>query len=505
MTDEHNDEDSEDLKQRKWFVIGVGGTGGNLVDSILLRKKYLNDWDDERIRIWNGGLQGVTALNTHRQELENSYYAKNHHDDPANDVARNHVLGPREESDDLEDVLGSRAYHLLERIGYQNGVGNAEPVGASIAEVEFQVEDDDLPVDLGTGLLDDYREEIQEAQSVMLLHSVIHGTGSGTTPVVAEKLKNDFISPGTTDSSPLYSCVVIPSERNGDYHRIEGSNGVNWDGSTSIRNALIGLGCLSQHTDVIIPFSNYELNHTAVSVGLDDSASWYFNDYVDENSALVAYLEALSMSSIPGNAGSDAVAVGNQFDITDPYGPLIDRNPCGFDPAERPASIIAPALGRLNRRNPETFDKVSLEQLLNVTFGVGKLGEFDESTCWGGVFLYYYPEQLNGIVRSTVEQSFLDIVKDDQFFALEDMERGINVDVGMGNHYFVQVKNIEDVHLWAGIWNPKIPPLDDFEEWMESALKIGNERADRVEDKKSDIQALLKQLGREPLRNQVNK
>lgn len=66
----------EDLFGRKWFMIGIGGAGNNILDSILMRRDTLVKNNKARARIWQGGLAGYGSLNTAIAEIADTYYSQ---------------------------------------------------------------------------------------------------------------------------------------------------------------------------------------------------------------------------------------------------------------------------------------------------------------------------------------------------------------------------------------------------------------------------------------------
>ncbi|ERH13826.1 MAG: hypothetical protein J07HB67_02872, partial [halophilic archaeon J07HB67] len=141
---------------KKWFVVGVGGAGNNILDALLMRRDTLVADGDQRARIWEGGLAGYGLLNTNTAELEQTYYAQEEQEYDRAQLETNTIIG-----------LGAHD---------NSGMGYRWKNGAAVAEVDFE--------DGGNPFRDrwDMRQtDIRDAQALLLIHSVTKGTGCGAT------------------------------------------------------------------------------------------------------------------------------------------------------------------------------------------------------------------------------------------------------------------------------------------------------------------------------------
>jgi len=439
--------DTED--QRKWFVIGVGGTGGNLLDGILLRRDTLEQERNWLSAVWDAGIQGYGSLNTHKTELAETYWAATIKD---NDV-EDYVFGPG------------------------RGAGTNDKKGQEYAEEAFRVGD---PFSYWNDI---NLQQVQQASAVMFLHSVVNGTGSGATPTVARELNDEVFSTGEiammSQENPVYSAVVLPSA---------GESGS--DGGIKKKNAAVGLARMAKHVDAIVPFENSHLKTSEMTVAVD-GAEDYFRNYVRENKSLLAFLEAFSMSAIPQTGESDRKVRGNMFDVSDPIDPLDGINPLGLSPDEQPAHVLAPAY---NRIRASEFTSDVLERLVAATLSYnGKLVDFDETTAWGGPFLFICPPGTVTQVRDVVERHLNDIIEDRDFLDVGDDEEILTT------RNYVEVPEVEDYRLWVTLWNPEMPAMDRFHEYATDKLENGGFYSSRLEEYATDIENLFGQLGREVL------
>ncbi|MFC6784437.1 hypothetical protein ACFQFH_00700 [Halobaculum halobium] len=180
-------DDDGEMYGRKWFLIGIGGAGNNIVDAVLMRRDTLARNHEDRARIWQGGLAGYGLLNTNIAELEQTYYTKELKEYSRNDLLSNSIIG-----------FGKHGY---------SGMGYRWSNGAKVAEADFA--DGSNPF---RDRWDMTSQDIRDAQAVMLVHSVTKGTGCGATPVIAEKLREEVQESGLVIDQAILSSVVIPSE-----------------------------------------------------------------------------------------------------------------------------------------------------------------------------------------------------------------------------------------------------------------------------------------------------
>jgi cell division GTPase FtsZ len=436
---------SRSLERRKWLLVGVGGCGNNLIDSVHLRKDNLYNEGNPAVEIWNSGIQDTISTNTNRTELRESYYAEEVFSGPADEFAILHEF-PGE------------------------GAGEMEQKGAEFAEQGFEERDMYARWAIEDG------NKIQRAQAVMFLHSAVQGTGSGSTPVVAERFRDDF---GDEDDLYLYSGVVLPDRRE-DYLLTEDGHLQN---PRILQNATVCLSQLSEYIDVIIPFNNKWLDRNQVETKLNDAEN-YFDMYVSENRSFVSYLEAFSLSSIP-TTNEVGIKGSGKFDIYDTMGPVDQLNPQGYSSDEEPATLFAPAHAKTVRGDFGTRD---LRKLLEILVA-NPLAEFDPTTAWGAALLFYGPEEkidsVQAVGRSHLLKQALDVFEVEPGFSFE-----------LSSQYIV-VPTMDDVHLWAGFWNPEMQIIDDCVRHAETQIDEGGERGERIQGFETKLQNLKNNLGRD--------
>lgn len=445
---------SRSIDERKWFLTGVGGAGNNLVDAVLLRKQTLEQRGDPLAQTWKSGLQGISAINTNRNELRETFFATRESERDRSAVAMEHQLG-------------------------EGGAGFNEH-DADI-DVKEAFETGNPFTDISTL----QAEEIQRAQATMLLHSAVKGTGSGATPRLAQQIKEGPLAEYERADRPLYSGVILPTE---------GRDYASFSRGVKVKNAAVSLARMSKHVDALIPFDNQKLEESRAEVNIENGGDWY-SGYESANRSLVSFLEAFSMSSIPSiEEQSKELNNGEVFDVRDPFRPIADRNPLGFSPEEKPATILAPAHGWVRG---DRFNETKLQQLLRTTLSQGKLADFDETTAWGGVFMFYGPAELMEEVRTVTRQSFLPTIAREELMDL----RNADIDIDVGNLFYVVAPSTDRVHLWSILWNPEMQPVYDFCDYAMEQIEKGTDRGKRCAEFEQELDNLRNQLGHEPFRS----
>nr|WP_241175244.1 cell division protein FtsZ [Natronolimnobius sp. AArcel1] len=447
---------------KKWYLIGVGGAGNNILDAILLRRDTLAENNERRARIWNGGLAGYGPLNTNISELEQTYYAQEEKEYSRHDLLSNCIIGQ-----------GKHDYA---------GAGYRWDIGEQLVEADF--------ADGG----DPFRERwdlkpqaIQDSQAVMFVHSVTKGTGCGSTPVLAEKLREEVVEEDFVVPKPLFSSIVIPSE---------GTEYSEFGGRAKV-NGVVGLARASRSVDAIIPFDNNRLENVQADIRPRINRLEEYNppQYREINRPLVAFLEAFTMSSVPQFLDRDATMsiMGDVFDPADSFRPVQDKYQRDPDSEFTPAVILAPVLGR---SRASSFDESKLEILVRNALFQNKLAEFDPTTAWGGTFLVYGPEDKMAAVSEYVSDGTLSsIIADEEFLDAGTVSGIESVDIHVKQ---LVTPYLDDVFLWGTLWNPEMPSLDEMYEHARTLKQEGNtQQAENVRETWEHVEALFSCLGRE--------
>lgn len=453
--------DDGETYSRKWFVIGVGGAGNHIVDAVLMRRDTLVKNNEDRARIWQGGLAGYGILNTNTKELADTYYAREEQGYSRNDILANAIIG-----------FGEHDY---------TGMGHRWHYGERVAAADFE--------DGGNPFRDrwDIRpQNIRDAQAVMFVHSVTKGTGCGATPVIARKLREEVLASDKALDKALVSSVVIPSEGG---HQSQ-------FGGRAQTNGVVGLGRISREVDAIIPFNNDMLRaaEADISPRIDGLEEYNPPQYTDLNRPLVAFLEAFTMSSTPGlfDRDDEMSIRGDVFDVSDSFRLVEDKYPIDMDREYTPAVILAPALGRMRG---STVDESSLELLARNALFQNRLADFDATTAWGGNFMIYGPEEkMSEVSRYVTDGTMQRILNGEELLDGADTPGAETVDVQINQ---LIVPYLDDVFLWGTLWNPEMPALRSMYEHAAS-LKEGNSpRAENLREVWEYVDPLFSCLGRE--------
>lgn len=460
-TETPSDDLMDDAYGKKWFLIGVGGAGNNILDAILLRRATLEENNERRARIWQGGLAGYGLLNTNVSELEQTYYAQEEKGYSRNDLLPNCIIG-----------FGEHDYA---------GAGYRWDLGRDLIEADFADGADPFQE-----RWDLKGERIQDSQAVMFIQSVTKGTGCGATPVLAEKLREKVIDDGIV-SKPLFSSVVIPSK---------GTQYSEFGGRAKV-NGVVGLARTSRTVDAIIPFDNRRLEDVGADIRprIDRLEEYNPPQYVEVNKPLVAFLEAFTMSSVPQFLDRDATMAikGDVFDPADSFRPVQDKYQRDPDRDFSPAVVLAPVLGR-SRAN--TFDKSKLELLVRNALFQNKLAEFDPTTAWGGTFLVYGPEgKMQEVSELIGDGTLAGIIGDEQFLDAGHANGIESVDIHIKQ---LVTPYLDDVYLWGTLWNPEMPSIESMYDHALTLKQEGNsEQSERVREVWDEVEALFSCLGRE--------
>ena len=449
---------------KKWFMIGVGGAGNNILDAVLLRRDTLTEINEPRSRIWQGGLAGYGILNTNLSELEQTYYAQGEQGYSRHDLLTNCIIG-----------LGEHDY---------TGAGHRWDIGKKLMEADFTNGGDPF-----SERLDMNPSSIKDSQGVMFIHSVTKGTGCGATPVLARNMRDRVLGDDQILQKPLFSSIVVPSE-GVEYSQHGGSAKV---------NGVIGLARASKEVDAIIPFNNQQLRKVEADIRPQINGIEEYNppQYQDINRPLVAFLEAFTMPSTPQFLDREATMsiVGEVFDPSDSFRPVKAKYPADPERDYTPAVILAPVLGR---SRSDQFDLDRLEILIRNALFQNKLADFDPTTAWGGTFLLYGPEhKMEQISEYVTDGKFTELLANEQFLDAAHADGAEPIDIHV--HQLVS-PHVDDVYLWGTLWNPKMPSLTNMYEHAQTLKEdAATQQAENIRDVWDHVEALFSHLGRENL------
>lgn len=452
----------DDAYGKKWYLIGVGGAGNNILDAILLRRETLEENHEQRAVIWNGGLAGYGSLNTNVSELEQTYYAQEEHGYSRNDLLPNCIIG-----------FGKHDYA---------GAGRRWDIGRDLIEADF--EDDSNPIQ---DRWDINPQRLKDSQAVMFLHSVTKGTGCGAAPVLADMVRDRVLSDDVIVNKPFFSSIVLPS-RGGEYTDF---------GGRAMVNGIVGLTRASKSVDAIIPFDNHRLEEVTGDIRPQIHRLDEYNppQYEELNKPLVAFLEAFTMSSVPQFLDRDATMsiMGDVFDPADSFRPVQDKYQVDPEREYTPAVILAPVLGR---SRADSFDRSKVEILIRNALFQNKLAEFDPTTSWGGTFLLYGPEEKMAQISELVQENVLsDILASEAFLDADGTTGTESIDIHINQ---LVTPYLDDVFLWGTLWNPEMPPLSKMYEHARQLKQEGNsEQAENVREVWQHIEPLFSCLGRD--------
>ncbi|WP_323676772.1 cell division protein FtsZ [Halorubellus sp. PRR65] len=446
---------------KKWFMLGVGGAGNHIVDAVLLRRNTLSEENEDRVHIWDAGLADASILNTNVAEIEETYYAQAEKGYNRHDIVANCIIGQ-----------GAHNYA---------GAGHRWDHGRDFALADFEDEGnpfnerwDSSPVDL------------RDSQAIMFIHSVTKGTGCGSTPVIADKLRDRVLEDDMVVGKPIFSSVVIPSE----YASQSGRAKV---------NGVLGMARMAESVDAIIPFDNRKLRDATQDIQprIHDIERYNPPEYTDLNKPLVSFLEAFTMSSIPQvlNQDVDLSIRGEVFDPADSFRPVQDKYP--FDPEREvdPAVVLAPVLGKIHA---SSFDRSKVQMLARKALFQNKLADFDPTTAWGGTFLVYGPEEKMASLAPLLDDGVLrDVLGGPDFLDRESTSGVETVDI---NTHRLVTPYLDDVYLWGTLWNPEMQSLSEMYEHALTMKQDGNTRlAAGIRDEWEHVEALFDCLGREKM------
>jgi cell division GTPase FtsZ len=454
----------------KWAMIGVGGAGNRILDSVLMRTANLRDKDDNE-NIWEGALQSYMMLNTNTNEVAGTWYV---------------------------DKMGWARTDVETRmlIGYTSGGGSGagRNPGRGKKWMRDDLYGDDSP--------DAFRrwpislDGVRGAQSVMFLHSVVKGTGTGATPVLAKHIDQEVLSKRERSATPILSTTIIPREGSLKYNKEVGAN------------AVLGLGRMASATDLVIAFDNARLGEMKEQEEMlppvYTEARRRESDHIPptqavQNRALTLFLEAFSLSSnqeyreskqtrsLSGSLTPESVDDG--FDVPDSYWPIRMRYPKIEDKEmdEHPAVIGAPVLNRadITVDDPDTF-----RMFVDSTLRKRRLVAFDPGTAWGGVFICFGPHEQMEYVSEYLSQYMLHEVLEDEF--------DLDLDSAEVYAHQVVVPSVDNLYMWGVMWNPRLESLQRMKEHAENQVKPrGDYQGALLQDHWHEIEDAFQFLGRD--------
>lgn len=452
----------------RWFLFGVGGCGGNLIDSVILRSETLRDGPTELNDAWPEAVRGVATVNTNTaDELVGTYYAQEYRSTDARTVAERYSIGPD---------------------GVQ-GAGAVEQIGAEAGEYTFAESDSAFAGDVWGAAAAHPR--IDSAQAVIFLHSAVKGTGTGATPVIARELDGtvgtDPGGPGELNFDMLntgltkFSMPVLPDSTDDELERA---------------NGILGFARLAQQVDAVVPFDNENLSEApdSLRVTIEGTDDYQLHKYRERNEMLVSFLETFAFSGVQKGGNEDSVMGGDGFDLEDAYNPARTLNTGGGDDM---AVVMAPAYGAI-RTGSGQFTRQALENLVTNTLTEGKLVEFSHETGWGGAFLFETPQSELNRVEGVVNRHFEEIVRRPEHLDTgEDAVEGAQM--FPTREQYVSRSDIDSVRLWALVYNPEMPRLSRWRNWAERHRSGPQQYQQRLNEKWDEIESVFSVLGRENL------
>lgn len=448
---------------KKWLIIGIGGAGNHILDAILMRRDTLAEQNRMLSDVWEGGIADYLNLNTNRSEVYETYYAQRDKEYTPESLVTNCMIGHSQ-----------HAY---------SGAGRDWERGRNFMEHDFEGEQNAF-----VERWDVDRQSLGGAQAVMLVHSVTKGTGCGATPVLAENLREMLESSGPDGRGagvkPILSSVVLPSQDE-------------FGGSEMVRG-VIGMARLSKAVDGVLPFDNAQLEQIRTDLAVDIDEQWLgtYNPpkYEDINRLLVSFFEGFTMSSTPISYDASATKriSGDVFDVPDSIRPAVQKYPADTDLDYDPAVVMVPVLGR----HDSPTDENDLDTLVRSTLLQGQFIEFEPDTAWGGTFMVYGPEEkMEELSPLLMDNDLKSILGGEDFFDRGSTGPGESVDVYVDQ---LVVPQVDSVHLWGLVWNPRLPTLEQMYEHAEQLVSNSNSRqAQALDDIWNYVEPVFGHLGRE--------
>lgn len=468
--------DNED--GQKWYLFGVGGCGSNLLDAIITRVEYLDEADEELRDAWQRAVHGVVALNTNnRVELANTYFAQEYVGEPEK-VAKDYSIGPEK----------------------KQGGGGIEWAGDELAKWTFDNDGREFAGTKWGPRASWYR--VDSAQAVVFLHSSVKGTGAGSTPRIAQELSD--VTGGDYD----FDIVQDEGVTKFDFSVLPEGDDLE---PTKKHNGLVGLARAVQQMDAVIPLDNENLREAdpklRSNIAVEETDGYQVSSHLPENEVFISLFETLSFATVGKGGGETRTVQGEGFDPEDAINPATGMLPAD-DWNATPESgsnvelllddigiLMAPAFGRYDPRG-EPFSKRMLRQLVGNAFTTGKLVEFDQSTAWGGTFLFEAPADRKDEIRDIVGEHLRPILADPSNLDFDPEE---SIDVPTPER-FVFREGMDDVRLWALLYNPQFGWVNDWYDWAEEKRGNGDRLGERMADCWPQVESLKAIMGRESRR-----
>jgi len=442
----------------KWYLIGVGGAGGRIVDSILSRKHSMEGTDKPLAGVWEKALTGHTILNTNWNDFQGTFFF-------------DEMNAEMEES----DLLNGNTIGIEHPENDYRGCGENWQTGKEYIEHDF---DDGNPIEEGDGY-NIRSDDLPKSQAVMIANSTAGGTGCGAAPVLAREIKKlDNIK-----EKKIFGSVVLPSESDDE------------DDVSSMANGIAGTARMARYADAVLVFENGCLEMAAAELDFIDDLERH-SQYANKNNAILKYFEIFSMASIgvSGIGGAD-------FDINDALGPLekIRDQDKEYYPNEteddmdfsKPGNILAPVIAKSSRNE---MTEQTIELMTERALRQNQLADFDPSTAWGGTFVFFGPEEkldndlITGKFNDLVEEEYLDVPDGRTYIR--------------ANPNMITVDRLDSVYLWGFLWNPDIESINRMYEAAEWAKGDGTLTGSMTDDAWPVIEGLMEQTGRENMGGQ---
>ncbi len=442
----------------KFSVFGVGGAGNNILDAMLMRRDTLRNQNSRLAKAWEGGLQTYIPLNTNDAEIAGTYY-------------------------DLEDNPDLDAAQLLAagRIGDGSGAGEDPELGL----LRMRGDVDEAP----TSTIRSWpftSGDLRSAQAYMFVHSVVKGTGSGSTPELARYIREDFLGEDRhqKDRTPLMAVTILPNEK-----------ATRFNPEATI-NAGLGVGMVASNVDVVIPFDNERLGEAAKDISIEiDGLDEANPTYAQANRPLVQFLEAFMLSSnremrdessTAGLAGGTGDAASNDgFDVPDSFQPIQNRYPIRDDDEIRPGTIACPMIAV--SESTRGIDKTGLGILIETALNKGLLVKCKPETAWGGAFMFFGPERSMNDVSKHV-QDYVPHKKVSEVLETDELRM---------NFHQAVVPEVDKLYMWGLLWNPKMPAMEQMWENTKEAKQRNNDQGKLLTQNWEEIRPVYQYLGRE--------
>lgn len=453
-----NQDSSQTIMGNKWYVVGVGGAGGRIVDSILIRKDSLEDTSDPLAGVWQQALTGHTILNTNHNDITNTFYYQDLNSEwTENDLLNGSTLGIDHTKNDF------------------TGTGQNWKLAREFVEHDF--DDGENPIENSSGGYKIELDRISQSQAVMVANSVAGGTGCGAAPIIAREIKNLDLG----KNKKIFGSLVLPSEKEAE------------DEMSAEVNGCAGTARMARYVDAILVFENGHLE-TANSELEDTEGLEIYEQYEEKNNAILKYFEIFSMASI-----DDAEILGDDFDINDAIEPINQLRPIekeyyedDFDDEENhdfpePGNVLAPVIAR---SQADEMTAQSIEMLAERALNQNKLADFDPATAWGGTFVFFGPsDKLNS---DLVYDNFKKLVEDEYIETPDEEYSYVKTD-----HYVISVDGLDSVYLWGFLWNPKIDSINRMYDAADHVKGGGKRLAKGLDEIWPTIEGLQKLMGRE--------